>query len=580
MADNNYGLLPEEAGLLNALLAGEQGLPTAQPVTAVPVTDGQQSLPTAQPVTAEPVIDYTDLSKINLAGLSPSFVDPGPAYDPNSIYYFHTGNDIGVPNASGGFDYRGAHPLQFLPGMTFEMRDKSGKVIGTASSPEEMQNLVALSNKVPFYTMSQTAGQGLNPYASGMMPEKTDVGSLGSLLVNMAAVALPAIGGAALGPALAGSGALGIGVSPAVGVGLGTAAGTAASGAVAGKSIEDILLQSAIAGLTAGGLQSLAGSPVSNANKVAGLTADLQTKVLDGVVSVAKASKTLANAGATAADIARFAADVGGVAASTAPTVIGNIANVASSAAPTIAGAAGGILGAVTSAAPGTVVQGRTDPADILRANPAISISDPLLSQFTPDEVADAAARIRQEQAGTTVSATPPSATVTPPTILPPAGTVVTGSTTPAPVEQTTLPAVLPPAGTTVIAPTNPPSKLTEDDIRTLPNATTLAPNTSEIDLNKNNLLKDILKYYSIGSGVLDALGVGQGGGTSGTATTYTPTLGAVPTFGRGAYQPFTGNYETYGQGPEWSFFSQPAAAPATTPAPFTLLPPPTTTGA
>lgn len=121
-------------------------------------------------------------------------------------------------------------------------------------------------------------------------------------------------------------------------------------------------------------------------------------------------------------------------------------------------------------------------------------------------------------------------------------------------------------------------------DAMTLPAATTLAPNTSNITQPStekpaappSTLLNDIMKYYSIGSGVLDALGVGQGGGTSGTTTTYTPTLGAVPTLGRGAYQQYTGDYETYGQGPEWSFFSQPAA-PA---APFTLLPPPTTTGA
>ena len=133
-----------------------------------------------------------------------------------------------------------------------------------------------------------------------------------------------------------------------------------------------------------------------------------------------------------------------------------------------------------------------------------------------------------------------------------------------------------------VEAPKQPP--LTIDDIMTLPAATTLAPNTSTItepstlqpEAPRDNLLRDIMRYYSLGSGLLDALGVGQGGSTTPT-TTYTPTLGAVPTFGRGAFQPFTGDYETYAMGPEWSFFNQPAQTmtPANTQFPF-LLPPAT----
>jgi hypothetical protein len=118
----------------------------------------------------------------------------------------------------------------------------------------------------------------------------------------------------------------------------------------------------------------------------------------------------------------------------------------------------------------------------------------------------------------------------------------------------------------------------------TLPAATTLAPNLSNItepstvqpEAQKDTLLRDIMRYYSLGSGILDALGVGQGGGTT-PATTYTPTLGAVPTFSRGQFQPFTGDYETYAMGPEFSFFGQPAQTmtPTNTQFPF-LLPPAT----
>lgn len=88
-----------------------------------------------------------------------------------------------------------------------------------------------------------------------------------------------------------------------------------------------------------------------------------------------------------------------------------------------------------------------------------------------------------------------------------------------------------------------------------------------------NSLLDEIIKYYSLGSGVLDALGGALGGGGSGQTTPYTSRLGAMPTFTRGAFTPFTGDYETYGFGPEFNFFGgQPAPTPS---APvFGLLPP------
>lgn len=90
-----------------------------------------------------------------------------------------------------------------------------------------------------------------------------------------------------------------------------------------------------------------------------------------------------------------------------------------------------------------------------------------------------------------------------------------------------------------------PPPPITSVNIP--PNAGTTLPDTG------GSLLNDILKYYSLGSGVLDMLGVGKGG--AGSTTPYTSVLGNVPTFGRGAFQPFTGDYETYAQGPEWNFF-------------------------
>lgn len=89
----------------------------------------------------------------------------------------------------------------------------------------------------------------------------------------------------------------------------------------------------------------------------------------------------------------------------------------------------------------------------------------------------------------------------------------------------------------------------------------------------QNSLLDEIIKYYSLGSGVLDLLGGAFGGGGGGQIAPYTSSLGPMPTFTRGGFTPFTGDYETYGFGPEFNFFGgQPAPTP-TAPA-FGLLPP------
>jgi hypothetical protein len=90
----------------------------------------------------------------------------------------------------------------------------------------------------------------------------------------------------------------------------------------------------------------------------------------------------------------------------------------------------------------------------------------------------------------------------------------------------------------------------------------------------KNSLLDEIIKYYALASGGLDLLGGALGGrGSSGAGTPYTSQLGPMPTFGRSAFTPFTGDYETYGFGPEWNFFG---GTPPPTPSgpPAGILPP------
>lgn len=416
------------------------------------------------------------------------------------VFRFDTGNDIGVPDGNGGWTYRNAGQVVFQPGETYQMTDKSGKVIGTASTPEEMQALVDKSADVSFYNLERTTNPNPGVELGGMMPSKTDAGSLGSMLVNMAALALPVAGGAALGPVLAGS----LGTSAAVGTGLGTAIGTAAAGTAAGKSIEDILLQSALAGITAGGLSAITGP------KGMPDIGDLQAQVIDGTMSVAQATKALQQAGATASQIAQFAADVGAIGSSAFPTVIGNVggalSGIGTSAGAALGGVTGGLTGALTGAGGSTY-----DP----RTN-----TNTVTGQQTAQPSAPAVVPI-----------------VTPPTTLggyDPINNVITavGDTPQSVADAENQIGVGVPPITSVNIP---------------PNAGTTLPDTG------GSLLNDILKYYSLGSGVLDMLGVGKGG--AGPTTPYTSVLGNVPTFGRGAFQPFTGDYETYAQGPEWNFF-------------------------
>lgn len=224
MADPYYGTSEEQAGLIQALLSGEQGLPTAQPNYA------------------EPVVDYLngwDPSMVNTTPLN-VLSDPGAAYDPNMVYRFDTGDKVGVPNAQGGFDYRNAAPTVFQPGQQYVMTDGSGKnVIGRASSPEEMQKLVDLSSDKNDWKLYQADAEG--NYTPGTeLFDRSNAGSFGSLILPMLAVAGAGFGLGALG--------------------LGTGAGAGAAGAMpsVGTALADVGAQ--LAGTSVFGLPAAAGT--------------------------------------------------------------------------------------------------------------------------------------------------------------------------------------------------------------------------------------------------------------------------------------------------------------------------------
>jgi hypothetical protein len=135
---------------------------------------------------------------------------------------------------------------------------------------------------------------------------------------------------------------------------------------------------------------------------------------------------------------------------------------------------------------------------------------------------------------------------------------VVSGAT---PQEPEMVPSVIPP-----VAPAAP---TTPNDIQDA-----FDQEFGDPDANKSSLLDEIIKYYALGAGGLELLGGALGGrGGSGAGTPYNSQLGPMPTFARSAFTPFTGDYETYGFGPEWNFFG---GTPPPTPSgpPAGILPP------
>jgi hypothetical protein len=122
---------------------------------------------------------------------------------------------------------------------------------------------------------------------------------------------------------------------------------------------------------------------------------------------------------------------------------------------------------------------------------------------------------------------------------------------------------------TPVVPPVSPAAPTTPKDIQDA-----FDEEFGDPEAKKNSLLDEIIKYYTLGAGALDLLGGALGGrGGSGAGTPYNSQLGPMPTFGRSAFTPFTGDYETYGFGPEWNFFG---GTPPPTPSgpPAGILPP------
>ena len=304
---------------------------------------------------------------------------------------------------------------------------------------------------------------------------------------------------------------------------LGAAAGSALSGTVQGRSIGDIAKNAALSGATAYAGGQLIGTG-------GGLTGGLLGSGAGGAASTAAGT---AAGGLSAPGVINVIGQAGGNALSNA---------LASG----VGAAVGGVGGSAASGGAQTSQPSSTTPAPALDPSktivvPGTSASPTFLEAFAPFMPAAAGTGLAATSLG---AATPPSNTITVeadrPT--PPGGT-------------------LPPAPIPAIAGVLPPAAVTAAEI-----ASATAGAKAPTPPAEGGLLQDIIRYYNLGALGVDTLSGLLGGmqGGAGATSPYASQLGPAPTFGRGAFQPFTGDYETYGFGPEFSFFApQPANTPS-----------------
>jgi hypothetical protein len=176
------------------------------------------------------------------------FNPANPAASTGQVFRFDTGSKVGVPGASGEMEYRNAAPVVFQPGQKYIMTDgRSEKVLGSATTPEEMAGLVDLSGKLPYgFQLFQaneqgdfTPGQELfgkdDPRATGVLGAIANYG----IPLAMGLLAAPITGPLAAAAAAAGT--------------------TGVTKLTSGYTPKDALIAAAISGVTAGALKGFTG---------------------------------------------------------------------------------------------------------------------------------------------------------------------------------------------------------------------------------------------------------------------------------------------------------------------------------
>ena len=215
-------------------------------------------------------------------GLNPVTAD-NVASNVGQVFRFDTGKDdagmlggssaLYAPDASGNMVQRNAAPVVFQPGQTYTLKDYSGNnVLGTATTPEEMQALVDLSGGKSAFSLygptpGVTSSDGTSPdsrlFASQAPDQTWAIMGPASMAAMAAMAAAPAITGAGYGiPGAAvapGAGAAGTGTT-AVG-----ASGTASemSPAIASAMAQDAAYSAGLANTAAGVSSGLASGSLS-----------------------------------------------------------------------------------------------------------------------------------------------------------------------------------------------------------------------------------------------------------------------------------------------------------------------------
>lgn len=331
---------------------------------------------------------------------------------------------------------------------------------------------------------------------------KGGLGALGTIMD----IGLP-IAGSLLLPGI------GTGLSAALAGGLGAAAGAATSGAIQGKSLEDIALQAALSG----GLSFAGGQLLGQASGGLG----------SGATEATQAAASEATQGILSEAAKQALNDV---------IIVPGIREAATSVLPAAIGAG---LGATT-AQIAAATQGTQAPntnLDRIVVTPNTAASPAFLEAFAPFiPPAVGAGLVASAVGGAPAAATAPTS-----------NTITVEAPRPTPTPDFT--GVLPPAAVTAA------------EI-----ASATAGAKAPTPPAEGGLLQDIIRYYNLGALGVDTLSGLLGGmqGGAGATSPYASQLGPTPTFGRGAFQPYTGDYETYGFGPEFSFFApQPANTPS-----------------
>jgi len=544
MFEDYYGT--PDLSLLQSLLAGEQGLPTAQPVEAVPVDAGQR-LPTAQPVMAQAA--PADERSTLLASLPPEYlvgVDASAldlptlrnlarsatalSYEQNAA---KAGGLYALDNPADYYQAYGAVPISFTgtsgyydkgvsgPSIDYLTPDanasytlyspRSGEVLATGSGAEGLVNLAQQANALNAekgrkadWQLIKTPAEGGTPEVVGSNLFNSDLTTLGKIVATGLPIATAFI--------------------PGLNVLGSIAAGAGAGGISAAMKDQNILKGALLGGATAG----VFNAPVLSGGKtLSGTVGGVLGKVPvlgDALREVSKLAPSAA--GKTAAQAIGDEIVVSGLRGVAPGLVSGGIASLANAFTPSI------------TTNPITGQMSLTNPTQPTAEQPVggVDLSDP--NSIVVTGARGVSPGLITGGIGSVANLANISPAPTPPaTPTAPGDEIVVSAR-----KEPTVPSSL---VNSIIA-GSAPSLLT-------PTTTQQTPTETE---KKNSLLNDIMKYYALGSGVLDLLGVGQGGG--GTATmgaSGTANLGVLPSFGRGAFTPYQGDYEQYGFGPEFNFF-------------------------